>query len=228
MSKRLTKVKAEAIKCRLQGMSYSQIKKQLGTSKSTLSDWLKSYPLSRERIRELRDNSEIRIEKFRNTMKNKKDSRQKQVYEREKALLLPFNEKELYLAGLFLFWGEGNKTTPYSTILSNSNPDMIKFIVFWLTKSLKVPINKIRARIHIYQDMNEREEINFWSKLTKIPKNQFNKSYLKKTTLAGLTYKGFNHGTCNVMAHDRDLTEKVIMGIKTISESTPYLLQKTH
>ncbi|OGD71280.1 hypothetical protein A3A84_00510 [Candidatus Collierbacteria bacterium RIFCSPLOWO2_01_FULL_50_23] len=219
MANRLIKTKAEATKLRLQGASYSQIKSQLGVSKSTLSGWLKKYPLPPERIRELRDFSEQRIENFRNTMRIKRETRQNLVYQKEKEYLLPLSKKELYLTGLFLYWGEGNKTTPYSTILSNSNPLMIKFFVYWLTNIFEVPTNKMRMKIHLYQDMDEQKEIKFWSNLTKISIKQFNKSYIKKTTLAGLTYKGFNHGTCNIMVHNRDIAEKVFLGIRAISDN---------
>ena len=219
MANRLIKTKAEATKLRLQGASYSQIKSQLGVSKSTLSGWLKKYPLPPERIRELRDFSEQRIENFRNTMRIKRETRQNLVYQKEKEYLLPLSKKELYLTGLFLYWGEGNKTTPYSTILSNSNPLMIKFFVYWLTNIFEVPTNKMRIKIHLYQDMDEQKEIKFWSNLTKISIKQFNKSYIKKTTLAGLTYKGFNHGTCNIMVHNRDIAEKVFLGIRAISDN---------
>ncbi len=219
MVNRLIATKAEVIKLRLQGASYSQIKNQLGVSKSTLSGWLKKYPLPPERIRELRDFSEKRIESFRNTMRIKRENRQALVYKKEKEYLLPLSNKELYIAGLLLYWGEGNKTTPYSTILSNSNPLMIKFFVYWLTSVFQVPTSKIRIKIHLYQDMDEQKEIDFWSNLTKIPIEQFNKPYIKQTTIAGLTYKGFNHGTCNIMVHDRDIAEKVILGIKAISDN---------
>jgi len=219
LANRLIKTKAEATKLRLQGASYSQIKSQLGVSKSTLSGWLKKYPLPPERIRELRDFSEQRIENFRNTMRIKRETRQNLVYQKEKEYLLPLSKKELYLTGLFLYWGEGNKTTPYSTILSNSNPLMIKFFVYWLTNIFEVPTNKMRMKIHLYQDMDEQKEIKFWSNLTKISIKQFNKSYIKKTTLAGLTYKGFNHGTCNIMVHNRDIAEKVFLGIRAISDN---------
>ena len=224
MSKRLIEQKAKAIELRIKGASYSQIKSTLGISKSTLSGWLKNYPLSPERIRELRDFSEKRIESYRNTMRKKKETRQKLVYQREKEYLLPLSSKELYIAGLFLYWGEGNKTTPFSTILSNSNPLMIKFFVFWLINTFRVPLDKMRIKIHLYQDMNEQKEIDFWSKLTKIPKKQFNKSYIKQTTLAGLTYKGFNHGTCNIMVHNRDIAERVMMGIEAITDDIDQIM----
>jgi len=51
-------------------MSYSQIKKILKVSKSTLSLWLRNYPLPEEKIKELQkkgwERSEAAIERFRN------------------------------------------------------------------------------------------------------------------------------------------------------------------
>ena len=57
--------KNKAIKMRESGMSYSQIKAELGVSKSTLSLWLRDLPLSDTRLRELRDFNQVRIEKTR-------------------------------------------------------------------------------------------------------------------------------------------------------------------
>ena len=78
MSKKLEKEKA--IKLRLEGKSYSQIRNEVKVSKSTLSKWLHFFPLSNEKIRELRDNSQIRIEKCRNTKENNKRKKLENVY----------------------------------------------------------------------------------------------------------------------------------------------------
>lgn len=218
MTNRLISTKTEAIDLRLQGASYSQIKEKLGVSKSTLSGWLKKYPLSRERIRELRDFSEKRIESFRNTMRLKREYRQNQVYKKERKHLIPLTDKELYIAGLMLYWGEGTKTTPATTSLSNTNPDIVKFFVFWLINILHIPKNKVFVKLHLYSDMNREQETKFWSDELKLPTSQFKNPHLKSSTLSGLTYKSFDHGTCNIIIYSRDLTEKVIHGIKVISD----------
>ncbi len=67
--------KQKALIMRKKGMSYSQIKEKLGVSKSTLSGWLYNMPLSEQRIRELQADSPIRIEKYRNTMRAKRETR---------------------------------------------------------------------------------------------------------------------------------------------------------
>lgn len=78
------KERERAFTMRKLGMSYSQIKQELGISKSTLSEWLRKYPLSREQINNLRGRSEVRIEKYRQTMKKKRDLRLTQYYKEEK------------------------------------------------------------------------------------------------------------------------------------------------
>ncbi len=218
MAKALIKKRLQAIKLRKKGKSYSQIKKEVKVSKSSLSLWLRRYPLSEIRLRELRDFNEQRIERFRNTMRAKRETRLKEVYQKEQNYLLPLTKKELYIAGLLLYWGEGAKTTPYVASLSNTNPEVVKFFLFWLSSVMHVPGNKIVVRLHIYADMDKRNETNFWSKQLGLPLNQFKPPYVKKTTLRGLTYKGFGHGTCNLIVYGREYIEKIMMGIKVISD----------
>lgn len=67
--------RARALRLRRQGKSYSQIKKEIGVSKSTLSCWLRTYPLNKkqiEKLMKLRATSEVRIERYRETMRKKK------------------------------------------------------------------------------------------------------------------------------------------------------------
>lgn len=218
MAKPLIKKHLQAIKLRKQGQSYSQIKKQLGVSKSSLSLWLKKLPLSKERIRELRDFNEQRIEKFRNTMRAKKISRLQGVYKAQCDNLLPLTPKELYIAGLFLYWGEGLKASPAMVSVSNSDPKVIKFAIYWFTHVLHVPIEKLRIRIHLYRDMDIYAEIRFWSQALHISQKQFIKPYIKKTTLKSLVHKGFGHGTCDVTFGDVTLREKIMMGIQSVSD----------
>ena len=139
-------------------------------------------------------------------------------YQEEKNKWLPLSKRELFIAGLFLYWGEGGKTAKTRTAFSNTNPEMIKFILYWLIKILNISKEKIIVRLHLYKDMNIKKEIKYWSKVIKISEKQFRKPYIKATTLKSLTYKGFGHGTCNLEIDNRDLKEKIMMGIKAISD----------
>jgi hypothetical protein len=82
-----------------------------------LSLWLRNYPLYEERIKELQKKgwkrSEASRERFRNTMRRKKEERLREFYEEQKKLLFPFSKREFFLAGLFLYWGEGVKKSTH-------------------------------------------------------------------------------------------------------------------
>ncbi len=208
----------EALILRKREMSYSQIKEILKVSKSTLSLWLGNYPLSKERIRELRGWSEKRIEKFRETMRQKREKRLTETYQTQKQLILPLSNRELFIAGLLLYWGEGTKCRQDGLSVSNSDPSVIRFFIYWLKKSLAIPKKKIRILLHLYNDMNINNELNYWSKILKIPLRQFNRSYIKKTPSTRINHKGgFGHGTCNARINSVPLAEKIFMSLKVIS-----------
>jgi len=208
-----------AIKLRFQGKSYSQIKNILGVGKSTLSYWLRDYPLSEKRIRELRDKNPIRIERYRATMAKKKKKRLDELYLKEKKNLLPLTNRDLFIAGLFLYWGEGEKTKETQLALSNTNPAVIKFFIRWLTECLSVSLNQIKIKVHLYSDMSVKKEVDFWSRELSIPKEQFRKPYVKKSSRESITYKTrFNHGTCNAIVGGARLAEKIFADLRIIED----------
>jgi len=203
---------------RKQGMSYSQIRSIIKVSKSTLSLWLKNYPLSKERIKELRAFSEQRIERFRETVRQKREKRLTETYQTQKQLILPLSNRELFIAGLLLYWGEGTKCRRDGLSISNNDPSVIRFFIYWLKKSLAIPKKKIRILLHLYNDTNINNELNYWSKILRIPLRQFNRSYIKKTPSTRINHKGgFGHGTCNVRINSVPLAEKIFMSLKVIS-----------
>lgn len=213
-----TKDRQIALSLRKKGMSYSQIKKKLGISKSTLSYWLRDYPLSKQRINELRGRSEARIEKYRETMRKKRETRLLKFYGEEKDNILPFSDRDLAIAGLFLYWGEGAKTMYDTVRINNTDPSMIKFILFWMTKCLAVPKKKIKVSLHLYSDMNTNKEIKYWSNLLGISMSQFIMPYIKESKISTRTHRGYAHGTCGLSVADTRLKERVLMGIKSISD----------
>ena len=214
-------LREEVTKLRLQGFTYGQIKRSLGVPKGTLSDWLRNLPLNKEQLELLSKNrersKELGRERFREVFRNKRLNRLKQLLAKQSKELLPLSNKELFLAGVFLYWGEGAKGHGLISI-SNTDPRVVRFALYWMTKSLKISKEMIKVNLHLYKDMNIEETINFWSTQLSIPTNQFRKPYIKKTNREGLTYKSFGHGTCRLYAGSVVLSEKVAMSIKAISD----------
>ncbi len=208
----------KAIELRLEGKSYSEIREKLGLSKSTLSDWLQKYPLNSEQIAKLKEKRHIWIEHYRQSCALRKQKKEYLIYEAKKAQWLPLSERELLLAGLFLYWGEGTKVTSTHVCVSNTDPKVIKFALHWFVISLRLPFEKVSVLLRLYSDMDIQQETDYWSNLLKISKDRFRKPYIKESTRKGLTYKSFGHGTCNLYITNVEVKREIIQSIKAISD----------
>lgn len=163
-------LREKAIVLRLQGQPYGQIKRELGVSKSTLSGWLKNLDLTSERFKALEKSrkdsrlksKDLRIERYRQTRKAQLRERLESVFS-EEAKLLPLSDRELYVAGLFLYWGEGEKGRGRISI-SNSNPQIVKFALTWMVEALGISKSRIHVYLHLYSDMDVEGSIGFWVK----------------------------------------------------------------
>lgn len=81
-------MRQEAIELHTNGrLGYGEIRKRLGASKSTLSYWLREFPLSEEKILKLRQQGrqkgEASRERFRATMRRKQKLKSQEVYEQQ-------------------------------------------------------------------------------------------------------------------------------------------------
>lgn len=208
----------KAILLRKQRKSYSQIKAMLGVSKSTLSEWLRGFPLTREEINNLRANSEARIERYRQTMQRKRLARFEQCLAEQKRAYVPLTRREVFIAGLFLYWGEGNKASRCTIGLNNTDPKLIQFFVYWLNHSLGIPMEKMRVYVHLYADMNIRKELRYWSTLLGIPLGRFARPYIKKSMRNEIDQKGYGHGTCGVRVENTAKKEAISAAIQAIAD----------
>ena len=215
-----------AIELRKQGKSYNQIKKQLLVSKSTLSLWLRKYPLSEAQLEALQV-SDRRIEAFQKTMRAKREKKLQRYYQEAQKLYLPLSKRGLLLAGILLYWGEGTKVNRGRVLISNTDPAVLKFAVYWLESGLGISRESFKVQLHLYNDMDIQKTINYWSKALRISKKQIAKPYIKKSNRVELTHKGFGHGTCNLVVYNTEIKEKIMAAIQVISDYAEQKLAKT-
>lgn len=212
-------LREQAIRLRKQNKSYSQIKKELGVSKSTLSTWLNQYPLPQWIISKLRDRNEVRIEKYRQTMAKKREDRLNSIYQQEKLKIQKISNREIMFAGLALYWGEGTKVGSSKVAVSNTDPQVLKFFILWLNLIHKINKKNLKTTLHLYNDMNIEKETTYWSKILGIPTKKFNKPYIKTTNSNRINHKGsFGHGTCIIAYYSVELKQKIMMQIKLLTE----------
>jgi hypothetical protein len=194
-------IKEQAIFYRKQGYSYPVIKEKLNIpiAKSTLGVWLKDIPfvpnkrtiariqLARQKLILTSQKRGLLIQNFR-----------KDIQRKAKKEITKINEKTLWYLGTILYLAEGGKKQKQVQI-TNSDPRVIKIAVKWLITICKVSINDITAAIHAYPDTNENKAIKFWTKISNIPKNQFQKTIIDRRVKKSKIKQGtLPYGTLNV------------------------------
>jgi len=174
--------KTKAIKLRLQGKSYGEIKRTLGLrSKGTLSVWFKNLHLTPTAKKRLEKHTARAVGKgLFDFNKNRTERIKKEnTAAREMGLkeIGGLNKRDLLLLGASLYWGEGTKaeaTVSYTPLtFTNSDPRMIQMFLRFAREILKVPDEKIHGGVHLYEGMSVEATKEFWAQCTNLPSERF-------------------------------------------------------
>jgi transcriptional regulator with XRE-family HTH domain len=106
------KEKEKAIKLRKQGLSYSEILKQVSVSKSTLSLWLRSVGLTERQKQRLTKKKLASMKRGWEAKHQKRVEKEKKIITAAKKEIKSISSKELKLIGITLYWAEGAKANP--------------------------------------------------------------------------------------------------------------------
>jgi hypothetical protein len=88
--------------------------------------------------------------------------------------------RELKIIGTMLYWGEGYKSGKHTVDFANSDKDMIVLFMKFLRCVCGVEEKRLRIYSYFYSNQNISKNITYWSNLTKIPKSQFTKPYIRE------------------------------------------------
>ena len=99
---------------------------------------------------------------------------------------------------------EGNKSLKSLTTFTNSDPNLISTFLYLFRNSFNLNEKKFRVLMHLHKYHNEEIQKNFWSK---IPKDQFNRTYLKPNS--GKYKKRDYQGCIKVYYGDVSITRKL-------------------
>ncbi|MFE6665875.1 hypothetical protein ACFVFH_20240 [Streptomyces sp. NPDC057697] len=174
-------LREKARELRSQGMTYDQIQVELGCSKSSISLWVRDLPKPEPRYtdeerRALMNAGLSRLRAF-------QDEERSRVKDRARDAVGQLSDRELFLAGVALYWAEGAKDKTYSRRESlhfiNSDPNVITLYLRWL-ELLEVPRERMHFRVSIHESGNVTEAEQFWADLAGVPASSLQKTTLKK------------------------------------------------
>lgn len=137
---------------------------------------------------------------------------------------------DIRLLGAALYWAEGYKRTrvrdgkerpghPISFV--NADEDMARFFIRFLVEAMKVPREKIRLAMRLYDHMNERETLHYWIKVTGLPEQNFQKTTWL-VSISSQRKKPFNrlpHGTIQIQAYDTEKFHRLMGWIEGVKRN---------
>lgn len=205
-----SKIGAQLLK---QGHSYKEIQSKLEVSKSTINYWFsKLSEKEKNRIRILR------VESWRKSIKEYQKKKCQQTLAKEKEIQLKaakkvssLSKKDLFLIGISLYWAEGSKNNRWQIQFSNSDPKMINLMMCFFRKILNIRKEKFYLQMILHKNIKENDALNYWSKITKIPKKQFKKACfsLSKSSQNKRKINKLPFGTLQIRILDKKITHQV-------------------
>lgn len=208
----MRKDREKAFELRHQNRSYKFISRELTIPMGTLAGWFKNEPWSKKIRDRLSAEISLANPKKLQLMAQANRERWKLRYEEYRTAAVrefsKFKDDPLFLAGIMLYWGEGEKMPKSSRVrLANSELEMIRIFYLFLTRTLKISPDKINAWLLLYPDLIDSVQKNFWSKATGLSLEQFKKSiYIKGRH----PKKRLSFGVCTIVVNSRALKERML------------------
>jgi len=192
---------------RAEGWALAAIAAELGVAKSSVSRWVRDVPAPTvprspggraarparphaQAERKAREIAELRAEGA--------------------ARVGTLSERDLLLAGVALYAGEGAKTDG-AVKLANNDARIIEFFCLWLRRCFEVDERRLRANLYLHQGLDLDAAVSHWSAVTSIPASQFTKPY-RAVADGGIRTSKHIHG-CLTVAYACSRTHRAIMGL---------------
>lgn len=203
--------KIEAIKLRKNGESYKEISKSLNVSLSTLSGWFKNKEWSKE-IKRINTKKNIKkstdnIIKINIIRKKYLENKYEEIDKEAEKEFEIYKNDPLFMAGLMVYAGEGDKVSKNLTRLSNSEFYLHLVFIGFLNKYLPIDKNKIKFWLLLYPDHDIEKCIHIWSKKLNIDKKNF---YKTQVILGKSKNRKLQYGVGNSIISNTSLKRKLL------------------
>lgn len=216
--KLIEKEKARVL--RKKGKSINQIVKETGYSKASVSVWVRDIILTESQRKGLSEmgRSIESIERRRASRLANEYKKTRVVMDLAKEDIKKISLHELKLIGVMLYLGEGGKTRKGMVRLANSDADIIKIMMHFFRNVCNVSESKFCAHIHTFDNADVEKTEQYWSRITKIPRKQFYKTYVKQSVASLHKRKTLPYGTVEVGVNDTKLFLTIMGWIEKIKE----------
>ncbi|MBI5873730.1 MAG: hypothetical protein HZB36_06275 [Candidatus Omnitrophica bacterium] len=208
---------------RCQGYSIKQIAETLKVAKGSVSSWVRDIKIPETLIANIENRKRLGREHSRVARLSNIARRNCEVDAKCREEILPLSERDLWIAGIMLYAGEGYKSARVSgqrIELANSDPDILRVFVNFLEKVCLACKQKIKIRLMLYEDINTEEAKRYWSEQLDIPQDQFCRPFIKQSykNIPFRHLRRSKYGTVHIILCDVVVYRKIIGWMKAVYE----------
>jgi hypothetical protein len=197
---------------RRQGLSYREILSEVPftLARSTISSWCKEIELTPKQLDRLdglyRDGSYRGRLLGSKTTQHRRAEEVKHIKAAARVEVSQLMQHELWLAGLMLYWAEGDKTQKVG--VANSDAQLVSLMMKWFRIYCGIAQERFRAHLHLHSGQNEQVIKRYWAGVTGLTLRQFGKSVVKSEG-TGYRKNMLYRGTIKVQVADRNLLHRI-------------------
>lgn len=213
----MLEIREQAEVMRRSGKSYKEIFDKFAIPKSTLSTWFSEEIGSfmedpKKRLAHLARIRKMSIAKFAERRQVREEVLEKKIGKLLSNFPSDLHTKRVMLA--MLYWAEGAKTEKSGLTFANTDPLLCQLFIRLLRDCFSLDEQRIRIRLHLHYYHSIDETKIFWSKLLRVPTEQFQKIYVKRKHETKRFRKNFK-GICFVRYGSETIRREIIkMGFR--------------
>ncbi|OII66919.1 hypothetical protein [Streptomyces sp. CC77] len=174
-------LRERARELRRQGMTYDEIKAELGCSKSSVSLWVRDLP--KPERRPASEQAKLAARKRWEHERERREEDRRHSKQTARQAVGDLSERELFLTGVVLYWAEGAKDKAYARRerihFVNSDPNVIRLFLRWLAL-LGVSPDRLRFRVSIHESADVGSAERFWANVAGVDVSALQKANLKR------------------------------------------------
>lgn len=180
--KALVREKERAIELRRRGMCYRDILKEVKVAKSSLSLWLKDFPLTKHEKYALKKRRNANIShgriKAAGILSQKRLEREVVWLNEAKQTFGQYRNDPFFYTGIALYWAEGSKRTNQWSFI-NSDEEMNLVMLMWLERFSMIEKDSLRFRLYVHKLYAHENCEEWWAHKLRVMPSQFTKTTYK-------------------------------------------------
>jgi hypothetical protein len=199
-------------------MSVKEIARVVGVAPSSVSLWVRDVQLTCDQLESLRQRNPAYNNHLRGASRNAERWRARRIAFQDEGRQLARIGDWLFVAGVMLYWAEGDKGHRNAARISNSDPEVLRLFMRFLRERLEVTDDQVKVTCHLFADHvpRQREIEQFWLDTLGLSRDRLCKSFVNVySKYSQKKRKGkLPYGTTRVTVHSVQVAQQIYGAIQ--------------